>query len=389
VSLGTACFVTTADWFFLSHRRSLGLALQRVGFDVVVAAEATGVQRDIERLGMRFVPLPLDRRSMDPLREARAFAAIFSLYRRERPLLVHHSSIKPTLYGALAARALGLPAFVNTLSGLGYLLTERPTDGLSTRALRAVAALGYRVALRGGACWNVFQNPDQLQRFVGDGLADPSRSTLVRGSGVDTSRFRPTPLPAGPPVVLLPARMLWDKGIGEFVAAARRLRSRGSTARFVLAGGEDRGNRAAIPRATLEEWVSEGVVEWWGHQNDMPATFASAHLVVLPSYAEGLPLALAEAAASGRAIVTTDAPGCREVLVPEQSGWLVPVRSVDPLVDRIAQALADPAALVTMGQRGRAHAVATLSQDRVIEEMFEVFRRVGIPVPTGGATPSR
>ena len=376
-----AILVTTSDNFFLSHRLSLALALKRAGFEVAVAAESTGTVTLIESHGLRFIELPLDRRSMAPWREARVIAAIAAMYRRERPDLVHHSSIKPMIYGSSVARVLGLPAFVNTVSGLGYALTDRPQDGIANRALRLAAKAGYRIALRGHGCWNIFQNPDQLKRFVELGLADPNRSEVIRGAGVDINRFVPAPLPDGDPVVLLPARMLWDKGIGEFVEASRMLHRRRVKARFVLCGKVDPGSRAEIPLQTLQDWVREGVVEWWGHQENMPEVLSRAHLVVLPSYAEGLPLALAEAASAGRATITTDIPGCREVVISGQTGWLVPPFDAASLAEAIEQALSDRARLAAMGLKGREHAVAMLSQDRVLAETFRVFRKLGVPVP--------
>jgi glycosyltransferase involved in cell wall biosynthesis len=373
-----AIFVTASDAFFLSHRLSLARALRLAGFDVLVAAAPTGAGPEIESEGMRFIALPLNRRSMSPWCEARTLAAIVALYYCERPALVHHSSIKAILYGSYAARLLRLPAFVNTVSGLGYALTERPTDGVPQRILRIIARIAYRLALRGRSCWNIFQNPHQFDHFVKLGLANPAQSSLVRGAGVDTGRFQPSPLPDGEPVVLLPARLLWDKGIGEFVDAARGLHRSGVRARFVLVGKEDYESRAAIPRHNVDAWVAEGTVEWWGHRIDMPAVLARAHVVVLPSYAEGLPLALAEAAAAGRACITTDVAGCREAVIDKVTGWLIPAHNTSALADSIRYALAHPAELAAAGLRGREHAVATLSQERVLRETFEVFRRLRV-----------
>ena len=375
-------FLTTVDTFFLSHRKVLAMALLAEGFSVVVAAVDTGSGDRIRALGARFVPLGLERGSVSPRREARTLAEIARLYRREAPDVVHHSSIKPMIYGSLAARVSGVPHVLNTVSGLGYALTETESPTLERRILRLAATTGYRVALRQRRCHNVFQNRDQLRSFVDAGLVVESRSSLVIGAGVDVERFVPTPLPPGPKLVVLPARMLSDKGIFELVAAARLVRAAlGEPVRFALVGGEDPGNRAAIPRVQLDAWTSEGIVEWWGHRADMPEVLARSHLVVLPSYAEGMPLALAEAAAAGRAIVTTDVPGCREAVVAGESGLLVPPRDARALADAIARLLADDAALRQMGERGRRHAVAVLSRERVIEGTFAVLRTMGVPWP--------
>jgi glycosyltransferase involved in cell wall biosynthesis len=373
-----ALFLTTIDTFFLSHRRPLAEAVRDAGFEVVVAAIDSGASADIRSLRMRFVPLNLQRESVSPWREAATVLEIARLYVRERPDLVHHSSIKPMIYGSLVARALRIPAFVNTVSGLGYALTETTHPSLERRLLRAAALGGYRAALRSSRSRCIFQNRDQMRSFIEAGLCRASESVLIVGAGVDTDRFRPSPLPNGTPLVVLPARMLTDKGVVEMVTAARALKHEGVAARFALVGGEDPGNRAAIPGDQLRAWVDEGVVEWWGHRRDMPEVFSQSHLVVLPSYAEGMPLALAEAAAAGRACITTDVPGCREAVVDGETGFLVPVRDAAALADAIRRALAEPANLARMGQCGRQHALDKLSRERVIRETFAVFRELGV-----------
>jgi glycosyltransferase involved in cell wall biosynthesis len=380
-SQARAVFLTTSDGFLLSHRRVLALAFKREGFAVTVVASDTGRGPDIRALGLDFVPWPVERGSVSPLSEARAAAFVAKTYRAIRPDFAHHSSIKPVLYGSAAAALCGSPGVINTMSGLGYALIERPDDPLRRRALREVAYAGYRAALRRDNCHSVFQNPDQLEMFRVRGLIDPARTTLIRGAGVDTDRYVLSPLPAGPLVAALPARMLWDKGVGEFVEAARILRARGVPARMALVGGVDAKNRAAIAQATIEQWVSEGVVEWWGHQTDMAALWRRAHVAVLPSYAEGLPLALAEAASSGRAVITTDVPGCRETVVHGETGWLVPVRDAQAIADAVADAVRRRDELPAIGLAGRALAVQTLSQERVVRETLAVARSLRVRWP--------
>ncbi|RYE89440.1 MAG: glycosyltransferase family 1 protein, partial [Myxococcales bacterium] len=279
-----ALFLVNYDWFFLSHRLALGVALREAGFDVAVAALDTGAGRAIEQAGLRFIPMPFVPGGRDPRHELRTLAAIVDLYRREKPDLVHQVTIKPVLYGSLAARALRLPAVVNAISGLGYVFIERPGDGLSHRALRAGIKATYRLALASARVRTIFQNPDDRAVFEQAGLVQRDRTVLVRGSGVDLARFPATPLPSTDPLVVLPARMLWDKGVGEFVAAAAIVRAKHPRARFALVGGADRQNPAGIPEATLDDWNRQDLVAWWGHRKDMPDVLAQAHLVVLPSY---------------------------------------------------------------------------------------------------------
>lgn len=370
-----AVFTTTEDRFFLSHRVQLAAALRDRGFRVTVAAGDTGKGRAITAAGFSFAPIPLVRDSLSPAVEAKTVAALVAVYARVRPDVVHHSTIKANMYGSLAARITRVPAIVNTVTGLGFALTERPEDGLPQRALRELARRGYATALKSPRALNVFQNHDQLENFVRHGMVDRDRAVVILGAGVDTTRFAATPLPEGQPIVVLPARLLWDKGIGELVAAARKLRGR---ARFVIVGGADPHNRAAIPQATLNDWQAEGAVELWGFRDDMPAVLAQATLVVLPSYAEGLPLAIAEAQACGRACITSDAPGCREAIAPGRSGVLVPLRDPAALANAIDELLTNRPRLLRMSEAARGYAVEHLDQHRVVEETLTVFRRLGV-----------
>jgi glycosyltransferase involved in cell wall biosynthesis len=354
-------FVVNADWFFVSHRLALGKACVEAGFDVGVCAGDTGYGAAIEAAGMRFVPLSIERGGTRPAGELLTVASLARTYASFRPDIVHHVTIKPVLYGSVAARGLGVRGIVNAVSGLGYVFIPRAEDRLQHRLLRRAMWAAYRVALDGRSTRVIFQNEDDRGTFVKRRLVNPERAALIRGSGVDFGRFSPRPLPEGELVALLPARLLWDKGVGEFVEAAARLRKRFPTARFVLLGRLDPDNPAAIDAARVDEWVRSGIVEWWGaHSHDeMPATYASAHVVVLPSYREGLPLALAEAAACGRACITTDVPGCRDTVEHGRTGWLVPARDSAALEVALEQALVDRQRLALFGR-----AAATLANER-------------------------
>jgi glycosyltransferase involved in cell wall biosynthesis len=371
-----AIFLVNYDWFFVSHRLALGEALRDAGFDVAVAALQTGAHEAIERAGLRFHPMPFEPGGRNPAQEARTLAAITALYRNERPDLVHQVTVKAVLYGSLAARALGVPAVVNAISGLGYVFIERPEDRAPQKALRMAVKSTYRVALSNPRSRTIFQNPDDRATFEEARLIRRERTVMIRGSGVDTDRFQATPLPEGPPLAVLPARMLRDKGVEEFVNAARSLRGRFPGARFALVGGVDTQNPAGIPQATLEGWQREGVIEWWGHRKDMPEIFRQAHLVVLPSYREGLPLALAEAASSARACIATDVPGCREVVRHGSTGWLVKARDSGALAEAMAEALGSREELERRGRAGRAMAEAELSRPAVIARTVALYREL-------------
>jgi glycosyltransferase involved in cell wall biosynthesis len=308
----------------------------------------------------------------NPLKELRVIADIVKMYRERQPDLVHHVTVKPVLYGSLAARLVGGPGVVNAVSGLGYLFL----GSRRARLLRPLVKALYRLALRHRRSRTIFQNPDDRDLFVGSGLVRPDQTVLIRGSGVDCDTFVPRPEPEGIPVVILPARILWDKGVAEFVEAARLIRQQDTPARFVLVGDPDPGNPAAVPTATLEAWVREGIIDSWGHRRDMPEALSSATVVVLPSYREGLPKALLEAAACGRPVVATDVPGCREIVRHNVNGLLVPVRDAPALANATRLLLQSPALRHRLGEAGRRIAEREFAEQLVVDQTLDVYRRL-------------
>lgn len=383
-------FVVNADWFFASHRLSLGRACIEAGFDVFLCAGASDekARREIEAAGIRFSPLPIERGGTRPTQELRTVAALVRVYRAIRPDIVHHVTIKPVVYGSVVARALGARGVVNAVTGLGYAFIPRAEDGVTHRALRRSLWFAYRAALDGRRTRVIFQNEEDRGTFVDRGLVARQRTVVVPGSGVDFSAFAPTPLPDGPFVALMPARLLLDKGVVEFVEAAQRLRLRWSDARFVLLGRIDPDNPAAIRQEKVEEWVRSGVVEWWGHREhqEMPAALARAHVVVLPSYREGLPLALAEAAAAGRACITTDVAGCRDTVRDGETGWLVPARDSLAVERALEEALGDRSETERRGRLAAAFARERFGIDSVVARTLSVYRDLlSLPRRTKGA----
>lgn len=365
----------SVDWFFLSHRLPIARALRDRGWRVTVAAQETDGRTAIEREGLELAALPLDRGSRAVDRELRVVAELVRLYRSHRPDVVHHVSPKGILYGSLAARAAGVRRVINAVSGLGYAFIEREVDRPRDRALRAAIRAAYRASFVGAQTRVIFQNRDDAAVLGAPELGETGRYRLIRGSGVDVDRFPPAPLPTGVPLVLLPARLLGDKGVREFVAAAGRLRAEGSNARFVLAGRADPQNPAGIPDAEVASWLASGDVEWLGHveHDAMPELLRSASLVVLPSYREGMPLVLAEAASSARPCIATDVPGCREVVTPGETGWLVPPRDAGALARTIRDALVDPVRLARYGAAGRELVVEQLSLASVLRRTLAIY----------------
>lgn len=366
-------FLVTEDWYFCSHRLPPARAAKCAGFDIVVA---TRVHRDGGRIlseGFRLLPIRLRRRSWNPVRELAALLEIIRIYWRERPDVVHHLALKPTLYGSLAARIARVPGVINALPGLGLVFSS---GSLKARSMRACILLAFRMLLNRPGAVLILQNPDDVVRLTQAAL-QPHRVRLIRGSGVDLKRYAPSAEPAGKPIVLLASRMLWEKGVGEFVEAAAMLRASGATARFVLVGDSDGENPAAIPPSQLKRWNADGIVEWWGHCDDMPGVLRGASVVCLPSaYGEGVPKVLLEAAACARCIVATDAAGCREIVRHRENGLLVPIRDAAALAAAIAELLSNRELRLAMGRRGRELVESEFSDELVARQTLAVYREV-------------
>lgn len=372
---GRVVLFANTDWYLYNFRRSLALALRDAGFEPLLISPPGPYGERLRELGLRWKPVPMDRRSLNPLREAGLLMHLRKLLCRERPVLVHGFTIKCAVYGSLAARLAGVPARVNAVAGMGYVFISSDTKAL---VLRPIVRSLLRLALGGRGARLILQNPDDVALFKQAGLIDPRQVRLIPGSGVDCSRFqaRGPRQGEGPLRVLLAARLLWDKGIAEYIAAARRLRSEGRALQFLLAGNPDPGNPAAVPEATVLGWVDEGLVEWLGHVNDMPALFASVDMVVLPSYREGLPKGLIEAAACALPLVTTDAPGCREVVTHGVDGLRVPVRDAIALADAIARLQDDPELAARLGAAACKKALTEFDEKIVIERTMAVYREL-------------
>lgn len=366
-------YVVNIPRFFVSHRLPLALAAHQDGYEVHVATSDgdSDSMAKIQSAGLPFHPLPLSQHGTSPLRELKTLLALIRLYRTLKPDIVHHVSIKPVMYGGMAARLTGVPAVVSAMSGLGYVFID---DSPKARLLRRLVAPALRLALAGPNTRMIFQNPDDLAVFVRRGLIDESRTILIRGSGVDITRFIPQPEPEGRPVILFAGRLMWPKGLGAFVDVARQLRGQ---ARFVIAGYAEPTGPGAVSPEQLKRWQAESIIEWWGRREDMPQVFAASHIVCLPStYGEGVPKVLIEAAACARPIVTTDTPGCREIVQHGENGLLVPPGDTDALVKAIHTLIQDAALRQQMGTKGRALAAAEFSLERVIQATLAVYETI-------------
>lgn len=370
VRRGKLLFFVTEDWYFVSHRLQLAIAAQRAGYRVSVVTRVREHGDAILMAGLKLIPFEISRSGFNPVTELWALIRLILLYRRERPDIVHHVAMKPVLYGTIAARVFGTPRVINALAGMGWLFTS---STWLAQALKSLVRLGLRRLLRYGIA--LVQNPDDVQLLVHLGVSE-SCIRRIAGSGVDLHCFVVRPEPDGIPVVVLSARLLWEKGVGEFVAASQLLRRRDIVARFVLAGIPDATNPSCVSFADINSWVQAGIVEHMGWVTDMPRFLAMSHIVCLPSYREGLPKCLVEAAAAGRPIVTTDVPGCREVVHDGDNGLLVPSRDVEALAQALARLIKNPALRRRMGARGRIRAEREFSLETVIQQTLALYAEV-------------
>jgi glycosyltransferase involved in cell wall biosynthesis len=366
-------FVDNSVGSFRHDRMSLCYAAREMGLDVHIAAPAGPASEMLVKEGFEFHEIGMSRKGTSLLNEPATILSLFLLYRRLKPVLVHHFRLKPVLHGSIAGSLAGVPAVVNTLTGLGHIFTE---DSDRHSLLRKLISNGCKGAFRHRNLRVIFQNPDDRAVFINDRIIPAEQTAVIKGSGVDTAMFTATPEPAGVPVVVLASRMLWDKGIAQYVRAAEVLKAEGVQARFVLVGSSDPGNPTAISEAQLEEWNRKGNVEWWGLRNDMPEVLANSHIVCLPSYREGIPRILIEAAAAGRPIVTTDAPGCREVVRPGENGLLVPVQDSGELVSAMRTLIQNPEMRKAMGAYNRALALKEFDLVSVVSQYSAIYKNL-------------
>ena len=367
----TLMFVVNNPAFFLSHRLPLALAAQAAGYTVHVATMGGESVARIEALGMTHHDVPMTRSGKQPLQELGTILALRRLFKQVQPDVVHLVTIKPVLYGGIAARLAGVPGMVAAISGLGFIFMQ---GGTRARIVRAIVARLYRVALGHPNSRVIFQNQSDRGMLAQLGAIRNDQVVMIRGAGVDLSDFAAAPPPPAPPVVVtMAARLLIDKGVREYVEAARVLRERGVPVRMQLAGNPDPGNPASITDDEVAAWRAQGDVECLGERDDIPALYADSHIVALPSYREGLPKALLEAAAAGRAVVTTDVPGCRDAIEPDVTGVLVPVKDAASLADSIGQLAQDETLRTSMGLAGRALAEQAFDVREVAGKHVHVY----------------
>jgi glycosyltransferase involved in cell wall biosynthesis len=365
------------DWYLYNFRLALASALRESGAEVVLLCPPGPYVARLQQAGFRVRLLAMDRLSLQPLREGLLVRRIWRIYRDEKPDLVHHFTIKPVVYGSLAARLARVPACINAIAGLGHVFAR---DGMGNAALRPIVSGLLRRALRGDGSRLIVQNRADHFALLDRAIVSRDRIRLIRGSGVDCNRFCPPPLT---PVrtkdfrVVLATRLLWDKGVADFVTAARILRNEGFGIRFLLAGAPDRGNPGAVAETVIAGWRSEGLIEVLGHVDDMATMLAQVDAVVLPTtYGEGVPRILLEGAASGLPCIASDTAGCREIIKHGETGLLVRPRDVESLAAAIRRLHHEPALRLRLGAAARRLAVREFDERLVIGQTLGVYREV-------------
>lgn len=366
-------FVVNAPEFFLSHRLPIALAAREAGYEVHVATADGGAVRQIRRLDLVHHTAAIARSGQNPFSEMRSVLSLYRLFRELKPDLVHLITIKPVLYGGIAGRLAGVSAVVAAVSGLGTVFLAQ---SMAARARRVLVSGLYRLAFSQKRLAVIFQNPDDRDGLLAIGALKLVQVRMIRGSGVNLANYAFVPEPEGTLVVVMAARLLRDKGVYEFVEAARLLKSRGVEVVMRLIGAPDPGNPTSVEKSEVDSWAAEGVVELPGFRTDIARQYQAANIVCLPSYREGLPKGLVEAAACGRAVVTTDVPGCRDAIEPEVTGVLVPVKNAPALADAIQMLVETPERRLRMGKAGRELAERAFSIDRIVEQHLAIYKEL-------------
>ena len=366
--------IVNVDWFFVSHRLPIALEAKKRGWHVAVACGNTGKSQEIIKHGIDYYELPFSRSGTNVFNELKGIGKLYNLYRKIRPDVVHHVTLKPVIYGSIVSRMAKIKGVVNAISGMGYNFTGSRVGKLQKLMIKLMK-LGFDRDNLG----IIFQNNDDLNQIDSLGIIGKTNKTfLIKGSGVDLGKFQYTqPKKRDRIRVLLPARMLYDKGIHELKRASELLREEfESKVVFLLAGLADTENKAGIPEQVLKDWTVDGYFEWIGYQTDMIALYQSIDFVVLPSYREGLPKSLIEAGAIGLPIVTTNAIGCKECVDDGVNGFKVPVKSVHELAGAIRKLIVSESIRVKMGTASRKKVEREFSLEYVVREHMNIYEEL-------------
>jgi len=362
-------------WFFYSHRLPLALGALKEGFDVYIIANGDkDLEKKVSSLGLKFREVPFSRSSINPFKEFRVLISLFRIYRKIAPDITHHVTIKPIIYGGIAARIVKTKSVVNSISGLGHVFISQ---GFVSKVRKVIVKTLYRNLFKHDNVRAILQNPEEREILSNYNIIGFDRSFLIRGAGVDLETFFPVVEPPGPVVVTLAARMIWEKGVGVYIDAIKILKNKGIKAKFILAGGVDYDYPGFIKKSVLDNWHESGVVTWVGHHNNVSKLYQESHIVCLPSfYSEGVPKSLIEAAACGRPIVTTDKPGCREIVIDNFNGLLVRPCDAESLAHALEILIKNKNLRIKYGKNGRQLASDDFEVGSVVKSTLNVYADV-------------
>ena len=363
-------FVVNTLSFFLSHRYPIAEKALQEGYEVHVACSVDTPMDDLQSHGLYIHPIPLHRSSISLFSNAVTFFYLLHLFIKLRPNIVHLVTIKPIIFGGLAARVTAIPAVVASISGLGFIYTS---DGFMALCRKKFVNLAYRIALSHSNINVIFQNDEDRKIILSSTGLNKENTKLIKGSGVDLDRYAFSPMPSGIPIVAFIARLLKDKGLLEFLKAAEEFAELGISARFIVVGQMDTDNPASVTWEVLNPFIKNQAIEFWGHRDNINDIIRACSIVVLPSYREGFPKTLMEAAACGRPIVTTDVPGCRDAIIDGKSGVLVPPKNIKALRNAIANLIRHPKNCTSFGKAGRALAETEFDINFIVAKHMSLY----------------
>jgi len=367
-------FFISEDWYFWSHRLSIARAARDTGWDVYLVTRVSTFRERIQKENIHLIPLTKFRRRLQfPVKELLSFYEILNIYQKIKPDIIHQVAFKPVILGTIAARIAGIRRIINAFAGMGYLFTSEKKRKVIFKRL---VFFFLRRIFDTERAYLIFQNTEDLNLMTSEKIISQDQAVIIKGSGVNLQVFHKSNEAPGLPLVLLPSRMLWDKGVGEFVQAAKIINSNGLEARFVLVGAPDPENPASIPTQKLKEWHTSKIVEWWGQQDDMPTIYDRAHIVCLPSYREGLPKVLLEAGASGKPVVTANTTGCRDIIKDGKNGFLVEPLNPDELANAIKKLLDDAELRKTMGMRAMQIVEEEFSEEKIVNHTLSLYNKI-------------
>lgn len=366
-------FVVNVDWFFISHRLPIALDLIKNGYEVHLACGITDCKNELESLGIVVHPLSISRSGINFFKEVKVIKEINIIVNEIAPNIVHLVTIKGAIYGGLVTRNKNIKKRIVSISGLGFVFID---EGIKSRLIRFIVTKLYRLALNTHNTKIIFQNENDQNIFIENKIINYKQCVIIKGSGIDLNTYRYLPEPQGEKIIMFLARLLKDKGLIEFCEAALKLKKSGFVGRLVLVGDIDLGNPNSITQVELNYYINSGVVEHWGYLSNIPEVVSKSHIMVLPSYREGLPKSLIEAAACGRAVITTDVPGCRDAIIPNVTGVLVQAKSSEAIVNAILSLCSDDNLRIKMGKEGRKFAESSFNIKDVINTHMNLYKEM-------------